>query len=143
MIVKSIDNKWRAEIKSETMGFNHLSPKALLPHLCNVGGSLNHMDVTKLISNIQKPWDGIEAPTAQFAGGDKYEHQLLKVGQRKNPELRLVFALATLQLAGKFKSALREWEVKPTADQTFANFRIFMQKSSVSITSKTKPQPSW
>ena len=52
----------------------------------------------------------------------------MKVGQRKNPELRLVFALATLQLAGKFKSALREWEVAPTADQTFANFRIFMQK---------------
>ena len=32
------------------------------------------------------------------------------------------------QSVGKFKSALREWEVKPTADQTFANFRIFMQK---------------
>jgi hypothetical protein len=52
----------------------------------------------------------------------------LKVGQRKNPELQLAFALAMFQLAGKFKSALCEWEVKPTADQTFANFRIFMQK---------------
>jgi hypothetical protein len=128
MIVKSIDHEWLAEIKSEMMGFNHLSPKALLSYLCNVGGGLNHMDVTDLISNIQKPWDSIEAPAAHFARGDKYEHQLLKVGQRKNPELQLAFALAMFQLAGKFESALREWEVKPTADQTFVNFCIFMQK---------------
>jgi hypothetical protein len=86
------------------------------------------MDVAELISNIQKPWDGIKAPAAHFAQGDKYEHQLLKVGQRTNPELRLAFALATFQSVGDFEPALREWEVKPTADQTFANFRIFMQK---------------
>jgi hypothetical protein len=30
MIVKSIDHEWLAEVESETMGFNHLSPKALL-----------------------------------------------------------------------------------------------------------------
>jgi hypothetical protein len=102
MIVKSIDHEWLAEVESETMGLNHLSQKALLTHLCNVGGSLDHMDVTELISNIQKPWDGIKAPAAHFARGDKYEHQLLKVGQRKNPELRLAFALATFQLAGEF-----------------------------------------
>jgi hypothetical protein len=128
MIVKSIDHEWFAKNESEMMGFNHLSPKALLSHLRNVGGSLDHMDVTELISNIQKPWDGIEAPAAHFARGDKYERQLLKVGQGKNLELRLAFALATLQSAGEFESALREWEVKPTADQTFANFRTFMQK---------------
>ncbi len=52
----------------------------------------------------------------------------MKVGQRKNPELRLAFAFATFQLAGDFEPALREWEVKPAADQIFANFRIFMQK---------------
>ena len=74
MIVKSIGHEWLAKVKSETMGFNHLSPKALLNHLCNVGGSLNHMDVTELISNIQKPWDSIETPTAHFARGDKYKH---------------------------------------------------------------------
>jgi hypothetical protein len=128
MIVKLIDHGWLAEVKSEMMGFNHLSPKALLTHLRNVGGSLDHMDVTELISNIQKPWDGIKAHAAHFARGEKYGRQLLKVGQRKNPELRLVFALATFQSAGDFEPALCEWEVKPTADQTFANFRIFMQK---------------
>ena len=52
----------------------------------------------------------------------------MKVGQNKNPELRLAFAFATFQASGEFESALREWEVKPKADQTFANFHVFMQK---------------
>ena len=108
------------------MGLNHLLPKALLTHLCNFGGILDHMNVIELISSIQKPWDDIKAPVGHYARGDKYEHQLLKVGQKKNPELRLSFALATFQLAGKFESALRKWEVKPNLDQTLSNFCIFI-----------------
>jgi len=87
MIVKSIDHEWLAEVESETMGFNHLSPKMLITHLRSVGGSLDHMDVTELFTNIQKPWDGLEAPAAHVARGDKFELQLLKFGQSKNPEL--------------------------------------------------------
>jgi hypothetical protein len=70
-IVKSLNHEWLAEVESETMGFNHFSAKALMTHLRNVGGSLDHMDVTELISNIQKPWDTIETPAAHFVRGDK------------------------------------------------------------------------
>jgi hypothetical protein len=83
MIVKLINHEWLAKVESTMMGFNHLSPKALLNHLCNVGGSLDHMDVMELISNIQKPCDGIETPVAHFARGDKYERQLLKLDKQK------------------------------------------------------------
>jgi hypothetical protein len=127
-IVKLIDHKCLAKVESEMMEFNHLSPKALLTHLCNVGRSLNHMDVMELFMNIQKPRDGIEAPAAQFAQGDKYEHQLLKARQNKNPELRLAFALIKFQASGECKTALHKWEAKAKVDQTFANFCVFMQK---------------
>ncbi|KAL7483205.1 hypothetical protein ACHAW6_008848 [Cyclotella cf. meneghiniana] len=105
MIVKSVDHKWIAEVESETMGFNHLSPMQLLTHLRSVGGSLDHMDITDLIANLQKP-----------------------CGQARNPELRLAFALATFQASGEYDAPLREWDAKPQVDKTFANFRIFMQK---------------
>jgi hypothetical protein len=42
--------------------------------------------------------------------------------------LRLAFALSTFQASGEFEPALREWETKPKADQTFVNFRVFVQK---------------
>jgi hypothetical protein len=65
---------------------------------------------TTLISNIQKPWDRIETPAAHFARGDKYEHQLLKVGQAKHLTLQLAFTLLTFQASGEFEPALREWD---------------------------------
>ena len=34
----------------------------------------------------------------------------------------------TFQLSGEFEPALHEWEATPKADQTFVNFRVFMQK---------------
>ena len=52
----------------------------------------------------------------------------MKVGQSKNPVLRLAFALAAFQASGEFEPALRDWEAKPKADQTFVNFRVFIQK---------------
>ena len=42
--------------------------------------------------------------------------------------MRLAFALATFHASGEFEPALRDWESKPKADQTFANFRVFIQK---------------
>jgi len=52
----------------------------------------------------------------------------LKVGQSKNPELRLAFALGTFHASGEYEPALRDWEAKPKVDQTFVNFRVFIQK---------------
>eukprot|EP00804_Cyclotella_cryptica_P022210 CCRYP_017948-RB/>CCRYP_017948-RB protein AED:0.43 eAED:0.43 QI:0/0/0/1/0/0/2/0/229 len=105
MIVKSVNDEWIAEVESEMMGFNNLSPMQLLTHLRQVGGSLDHMDVTELIANLQKP-----------------------VGQARNPELRLAFALATFQASGEYEAPLRKWLAKPRVDRTFTNFRVFMQQ---------------
>ena len=79
MIVKSVGHKWIAEVESKT--------NRMITHLRQVSGSLDHMDITELISNLQKLWDGIKTPALHFVWGDKYEHQLLKVGQACNPEL--------------------------------------------------------
>eukprot|EP00804_Cyclotella_cryptica_P030119 CCRYP_009530-RB/>CCRYP_009530-RB protein AED:0.38 eAED:0.39 QI:0/0/0/1/1/1/2/0/363 len=128
MIVNAIDHEWIAEMESETMRFNHRLPKELLAHLRSVGGTLDHMDITELFSNLQKAWDGIETPASYFARGDKYERQLEKAGQAKNPALRLAFALATFADSGEFEPALRDWDAKSATHKTFANFRVYMQQ---------------
>eukprot|EP00956_Cyclotella_meneghiniana_P030339 scaffold75931_cov19-Cyclotella_meneghiniana.AAC.1 len=100
----------------------------MLKHLRSVGGTLDHMDVTELFANLQKAWDGIETPAAFFARGDKYERQLEKAGQAKNPELRLAFALATFEASGEFEPALRDWDAKKKSEKTFPKFRVYMQQ---------------
>lgn len=127
-ITGAIDHEWIAELESETMGFNHRSPKEILRHLRSVGGTLDHMDITELFSNLQKPWDGIETPASYFARGDKFERQLEKAGQAKNPALRLAFALATFEESGEFEPSLRDWQTRTTTNKTFPKFRVYMQQ---------------
>lgn len=150
MIVKSVNHDWIDEVESKMMGFTHLSPKALLTHLWQVAGCLDHMDVMELISNIHKPWDGIETPASHFAWGDKYEHTLLKVVQAWNPQLWLAFALATFQSTGEFNSPLcgQENLILRSADGRQSLKQIEHLQTSVcsckrsmaNITSKTSPQ---
>ena len=128
-ITKAVDPEWIAELKSDRMGFNHRTPLELLEHLRAHGGDLDHLDVTGLIQELQKPWDNVEAPATLFARGDKIERQLVKAGQAANPTLRLAFGLSTFEASGEFEPSIREWKAKPAADQTFPNFRIFMQKA--------------
>lgn len=109
------------------MGFNHHMPKAMLEHLRNNGGDLDHVDVTELITKLQAPWDGIEAPATFFARGDRIEKQLVKTGQSANPPLRLSFALAATEATGEYENTLREWHAKGTRKTTFPNFRVYLQ----------------
>ena len=51
-IVNAVELEWLAEIKSDTMGYNHLTPKMMLTHLGKVGGMLDHMDVTNLMTHL-------------------------------------------------------------------------------------------
>ena len=41
--------------------------------------------------------------------------------------MRLAFAITTFEASGEFEPALREWDIKATAQKTFANFRVFIQ----------------
>ena len=78
----------------------------MLEHLRHNGGDLDHLDVTELITKLQAPWDGIEAPATFFARGDRIKKQLVKTGQAANPTLRLAFAVAATEATGEFEKSL-------------------------------------
>ena len=127
-IVKSVDEEWIVELASETMGYQHRHPRDLIQHLQDNGSDLDHMDVKRLLKELQEPWDLVEAPATLFARGDKYERQLVKAGQAADPDLRLALMLATVEESGEYDAAVREWKNKDPAHKTFTRFRGFIQK---------------
>ena len=135
IIVRMVDEEWLEAIKSDRLEFMHRSPLEMLEHLRNSGGDLDHMDVTELNTELLKPWDHVEAPATMFARGDKYERQLAKCGIIAQPALRLATALTAFETSGEYDASIREWKAKPAADQTFDNFRPFIQRE---FTKKTK-----
>jgi hypothetical protein len=139
-IVTCVDEEWLAKLQSETMGFNHRTPKEMLEHLRNNGGDLGHLDVTELVTKLQAPWDGIKAPATFFTRGDRMEKQLVKTGQSTNPLLRLAFALAATEATGEYENTLREWYAKGNTIKTLPNFRVYLQNEFSKKTKHTKRQ---
>ena len=62
-IVKCIDEDWIEELKSETMGYNHRSPRKMLDYLYQMGGDLDHMDIAEL----NQDWRQHPGPTEVLA----------------------------------------------------------------------------
>ncbi|KAL7483043.1 hypothetical protein ACHAW6_008694, partial [Cyclotella cf. meneghiniana] len=104
-IVKSVDEEWIVELASETMGYQHRHPRDLIQHLRDNGSDLDHMDVKRLLKELQEP-----------------------SGQAANPDLRLALMLATVEESGEYDAAVREWKNKDPAHKTFTRFRGFIQK---------------
>ena len=84
------------------------------------------MDVTELISWLNKPWDGVENPATKFVRDDALECQLIKAQLPPQQGLRRALAQATFKATGKYDMALCEFNAKVMINKTFANFCPFI-----------------
>ena len=88
-IEQAVDKEWLEAIKSPTLGFTHLTPKAMLDHLRANGAELNDSDVAALVMKLYAPWDLSENPATKFARDDKLEKQLTKKNIAPQPAVCL------------------------------------------------------
>ena len=135
-IVSAVDPEWLEAIRHPQMGFSHLSPKQLIDHIRTVSSDLDFTDVTNLMKQLTTPWDVNENVVTKFARDDRTEQLLTKTHIAPMPELCLALALDSFQATGEYEIALGDWDKKPTADKTFANFRPFILKE---YAKKSKP----
>ena len=138
-ITSAIDSEWLESIRHPQMGFSHLTPKQLIDHLRTVSTDLDFWDVAILMKQLTTPWDINENVVTKFARDDRTEQLLTKAQIAPMPELRLALALDSFKATGEYEIALGDWDKKPTADKTFANFRPFILKE---YAKRSKPNNS-
>ena len=122
-IIKAVNPEWLEGIRHTTVGFTHLTPKDMLDHLKLGGVLVDYMDVSEITSRLLEQWDGSENPATRFARDDQLERQLVKAGMPPQQQLRLAIAQTFARSTGEYDAYLREFEQRPVADRTFANFR--------------------
>jgi hypothetical protein len=134
-IIKRVVPKYH--LAGITDKYSHLSHKTIdkiLAFLEVEGAEIDEQDVEALSDKLAKPSIEMEiSPAVYFKQGDKIEDQLYKVGIPKQPTLRLARIIVTNQNSGGYDN---EWKMKPAAEQTFANFRPWIQKKWASKNSK-------
>jgi hypothetical protein len=114
------------EIKAPTIGLLNVTPRAMLTHINDRWGGLDFVDISALIAERDGPWSVAEVPTAYFTRVKKAIKQLERVNNQSDQMACMNIALAHFCKCGKFNPAVREWEARPNALQTWDNLKIMM-----------------
>jgi hypothetical protein len=128
ILLKVVDDEFVFEIEDESLGFLNESPKAIIAHLRNRGGTLDFADTIKLIEERDSEWDGTEVPQVYVNHVTKAMEQLQRAGINSDLNERRDKALFYLKNTGEYDPAVREWENKAAATKTYS--KTFISISS-------------
>jgi hypothetical protein len=126
LILKAVEEVYMEEIKAPIIGFLNVTPRAMFTHLNDRWGGLDFMDISALIAERDGPWSIAEVPTAYFTRVEKAIKQLEQVNIQSDQMACMNIALAHFCICGEFNPAVREWEARPIAYQTWDNLKILM-----------------
>jgi hypothetical protein len=126
LILKAIDEDYLLEIKHERVAFLNVTAAQMLTHLCNCWGVVDFVDITALMAECDEPWSVDEVPILYFNQVEKTMKQLVKANINWDRRAMMNKALKYFKDARSYKPAIREWEARPVATQTWDNLKILM-----------------
>jgi hypothetical protein len=110
----------------------------MIQHLLNRGGQLDFTDTKKVILEQDLEWDTNEVPQVFFNRVEKAIRQLKRAGIQSNLNECRDMALYFFKASEEYDTAVREWEAKPAADETWANIKIFISTKYVKENKQNK-----
>lgn len=126
LILQAVDEDFLLEIRDEGIAYLNVTPLQMLTHLRARWGSMDFVDITALMAECDAPWNAAEVPTKYFNRVDKARRQLSRANIQIDERAMLAKALKSFKDAGDFDPAIREWEARPVATQTYANLKVVM-----------------
>ena len=126
LLLKAIDEDYLLEIKHEHMAFLNVTAAQMLAHLRNRWGTVDFVDITALMAECDAPWSVDEVPTLYFNRVEKAMKQLAKANINWDRRAMMNKALKSFKDAGNYEPAIREWEARPAATQTWDNLKVLM-----------------
>ncbi len=126
LIQKAIEDDYLLELKPERVAYLHVTPLQMVPHLRTRWGTVNYINITTLMEECDQPWSVAEVPTVYFNHVEKAVKQLACAGVTWDTRVMMNKALKSFKDAGDYGAAIREWEARLAAIQTWANLKTMM-----------------
>lgn len=141
-LLASVDEAYLLTLKHDDLGWHNVTPKAILDHLFKTYGKISSVEITAIEDNMRKPWHPSHGPI------EPYWKQLLDgVTATKHctrgqitKEQALTYAIANFAQSDvpAFKEALRVFDNKPAAAQTFAALQTLITDAYNDLPAKDK-----
>jgi hypothetical protein len=126
LILKSVEEDYLLELRAVGIAYLNVTPLQMLTHLRNRWGTMDYVDITALLAECDTPWNAAEVPEKYFNRLDEARRQLARSNVQVDERAIVAKALKSFKDAGEYDAAIREWEARPIANQTYANLRIVM-----------------
>lgn len=126
LILQAVDEDFLLELRVEGIAYLNVTPLQMLTHLRDRWGAMDFVDITALLAECDTPWNAAEVPTKYFNRIDKARRQLARANIQVDERAMMVKSLKSFKDAGDFDAAIREWEARPAAAQTYANLKVVM-----------------
>lgn len=126
LILQAVDEDFLLELRVEGIAYLNVTPLQMLTHLRMRWGAVDYIDITALMAECDAPWDTTEVPTKYFNRVDKARRQLARANVQIDERAMLAKAFKSFKDTGDFDPAIREWESRPVATQTYVLFKTVM-----------------
>lgn len=128
LMKKACPDEYLAGITDPILGLANVTVREIMAHLKIEGATLGPEDIQELSNKAAEAWSIDISSAVYWMKQDEYVRQLETVGVPESNTLCLERFKADIRATGEYTVELAEWEAKPTADKTFANFKPFFQK---------------
>ena len=126
-ILAAVDDTYTKALSHSLWHYGNVTPLQLLTHLSNTYGRILPRDLQDNRAKMTEPWDGTSDIETVF---DRINSCISFSEDGGDPisNMNAVHAgVAIFQQTGLFSQAIREWNQKPEADQTLANYIDFFR----------------
>jgi hypothetical protein len=128
IIQQAISNVYLEPLQQPITGLSTVPIQQILEHLYKNHGKLNSSDIAEAKKVAAEPWDPTLPVQTLFNRIKKSSDLLTHAEEPLTDKQTLRIAYDAVLKTGLFSKSLKEWRRKPTADQTWSNFKAFMAK---------------
>ena len=124
-LLAAIDHTYVCSLQDPLYGYANVTTRALIEHLEANYATLDQDQLTKNVEALEEPWEPQESMEPLWLRA-VYAQQVATAGNEPITDTTLLRVYRkVLADTGVFDLDLRDWDKKPAADKTWANFKLF------------------
>jgi hypothetical protein len=132
-ITDSVDDLYLSSMHNHLTGYANVPVATMLTNLFNNYAQIDNLAMDDVETNIRKQWN----PNTPIESMHKQIQTNCDIAKMANQPYsaaqKLSFAYTLVFKTGMYFEACKEWDAKPTADKTWANFKLHFKEEQTRL----------
>jgi hypothetical protein len=129
-LLACVDDTYVCSLKEPRYGYANITTRQIIEHLEATYAVLDQEAMSANLRSLQQPWEPQVSMESLWQRGTTAQQVATAGGNPINDATLLLHTREVLVNTGVFKLDLRDWDNKPVAQRTWANFKTFFTEAN-------------